>query len=87
MITHENTFTPARWKQEIIHSFIIIDKEHNKKMNNGIIENRNKVIKQLKHNSNGYKNRERFRNRALYVLNEDATFRLNGVFNDQINKK
>lgn len=75
MISFSNTL--ARWKNEIINSFIIVDEKNNKKINNGIIENRNKVIKQLKHNSNGYKNWERFRNRALYVLNEDATFRLN----------
>lgn len=71
--------TLVRWKQEIINSFIIVDEKNNKKLNNGIIENRNKVIKQLKHNSNGYKNWERFRNRTLYVLNEDATFRLNPI--------
>ncbi|MEG0794747.1 MAG: ISL3 family transposase [Erysipelotrichaceae bacterium] len=75
MISFSNTLT--RWKKEVINSFIIVDKENNKKINNGIIENRNKVIKQLKHNSNGYKRWERFRNRALYVLNDDATFRLN----------
>lgn len=77
MIAFSNTL--VRWKNEIVNSFIIIDKDKNKKINNGIIENRNKVIKQLKHNSNGYKNWERFRNRALYVLNEDATFRLNPI--------
>lgn len=77
MISFSNTL--ARWKQEIINSFIIVDKDHNKKLNNGIVENRNKVIKQLKHNSNGYKNWDRFRSRTLYVLNEDATFRLNPI--------
>ena len=77
MIDFSNTL--IRWKQEIINSFILIDKNHNKKINNGIIENRNKVIKQLKHNSNGYKNWERFRNRTLFVLNEDAKFRINPI--------
>lgn len=69
--------TMKRWKNEIIHSFIIIDQKTQSKANNGISENRNKVIKQLKHNSNGYKNWERFRARVMYVTNSDATFRLN----------
>lgn len=85
MIAFSNTL--ARWKQEIINSFIIVDQENNKKMNNGIIENRNKVIKQLKHNSNGYKNWERFRNRTLYVLNEDATFRLNPTNQNEVSNR
>ena len=46
-------------------------------MNNGIIENRNKIIKCVKNNANGYTNWKRFRNRLLYVLNKDATFSLN----------
>lgn len=87
MISFSNTL--ARWKNEVVNSFIIVDEKNNKKINNGIIENRNKVIKQLKHNSNGYKNWNRFRNRALFVLNEDATFRLNPVIEQrkQKNKK
>lgn len=71
--------TMKRWKKEIVNSFIIIDKSTNRKMNNGIIENRNKVIKQLKHNANGYRNWERFRTRALYVLNDDTTYRVNPI--------
>lgn len=71
--------TLRKWKYEIINSFIIVDKTSNRKMNNGIIENRNKVIKQLKRNSNGYHNWSRFRNRALYVLNKDATYQLNPI--------
>ena len=34
----------------------------------------NKTIKNIKHNSNGYRNWERFRNRVMYVLNDDATY-------------
>ena len=49
------------------------------RMNNGIVENRNKVIKRIKNNSNGYSNWERFRHRVLYVLNDDATYRLNPI--------
>ncbi|MEG0528634.1 MAG: ISL3 family transposase, partial [Longicatena sp.] len=71
--------TLKRWKKEIINSFIIIDKDSKRKMNNGIIENRNKIIKQIKHNSNGYRNWSRFRTRALYVLNDDTTFRIEPI--------
>lgn len=73
--------TLSKWKYEIINSLIIveekIDKNGNvihKRLNNGIIENRNKSIKLLKHSSNGYLNWKRFRNRILYSLNSDSTF-------------
>lgn len=73
MQNFSNTLTS--WKQEIINSFIIIP-SINKKMNSALIENRNKAIKLLKHSSNGYRNWPRFRNRVLYVLNDDASMRL-----------
>jgi Transposase and inactivated derivatives len=69
--------TMIRWKNEIMNSLIVLDPKTGQRMNSGIIENRNKVIKQMKHNSNGFKSWDRFRNRALYVLNKDATYRLN----------
>lgn len=76
------------WKQEIINSFTIVDTEYkveadkgqvvvcNKKVNNAIIENRNKIIKCIKNNANGYTNWLRFRNRVMYVLDSNATFSL-----------
>lgn len=67
-----NTLT--EWKQEIINSFIKIP-SINKKMNNSLIENRNKSIKLLKHSSNGYTNWERFRKRVLYCLNDDINIK------------
>ena len=76
MIDFSNTL--SRWKHEIVNSFITVKKSAiNTKINNGIIENRNKSIKIIKHNSNGYQNWERFRNRVLYSLNSDTTFYLN----------
>lgn len=71
------TNTLINWKNEIINSFIESDEK--KHIHNGTIEQRNKVIKQLKHNSNGFKNFIRFRNRALYVLNDNATYYLNPI--------
>ena len=62
--------TLCEWKQEIINSFIKIP-SLNRKMNNALIENRNKSIKLLKHSSNGYTNWNRFRARILYSLNDD----------------
>ena len=73
--TFVNTLT--EWKSEIINSFIVIP-SINKKMNNGLIENRNKSIKLLKHSSNGYTNWDRFRNRVLYVLNDDVPINISG---------
>ena len=48
----------------------------NKKVNNAIIENRNKIIKCIKNNANGYTNWSRFRNRVMYVLDPNTTFSL-----------
>ena len=45
-------------------------------MNNPIIENRTKTIKQLSNTDNGYTNWDRFRNRNLYVLNDDVNYRI-----------
>ena len=67
--------TLIRWKQEIINSFLIIPGTQ-KRLNNGLIENRNKSIKLLKHSSNGYINWSRFRNRVLYTLNDDTSIKL-----------
>lgn len=67
--------TLVNWKNEIINSFIIIP-TINRKMNNGLIENRNKSIKLLKHSSNGYTNWSRFRNRVLYTLNDDIPIKI-----------
>lgn len=68
-----NTLT--EWKQEIINSFIKIP-SINGKMNNALIENRNKTIKLLKHSSNGYTNWSRFRARVLYTLNDDIPIKV-----------
>lgn len=67
--------TLCEWKQEIINSFIKIP-SLNKKMNNALIENRNKSIKLLKHSSNGYTNWDRFRARILYTLNNDIYMKI-----------
>lgn len=59
------------WKKSIINSIYVID---NGAISNGIMENRNKLIKDLKYNANGYKNFERFRNRIIYCLNSESVY-------------
>ena len=67
--------TLCEWKQEIINSFIKIP-SIDRKMNNALIENRNKSIKLLKHSSNGYTNWNRFRARVMYSLNDDIYMKM-----------
>ena len=77
--------TLMNWRSEIVNSFYIvsvIDKNGeviSRKMNNGIAENKNRNLKLIKNHSNGYRSWDRFRNRALYVLNDDATNSLNPI--------
>jgi hypothetical protein len=86
--------TLRNWKTEIANSFIVIDNTYKvdrntgqvvvsaQKLNNGLMENRNSIIKTIKKNSNGYANWERFRNRCLYVLRTSALPLLNPLDND-----
>lgn len=74
--------TVAQWFPQIVNSFWVIKEEyvtshkdgsvHKKqhRLTSSLIENRNKLIKQIKNNANGYTNWGRFRNRVLYVLNK-----------------
>lgn len=83
--------TLRNWKEEIINSFIVVknrytvDKDTGQvvvsalKLNNGLMENRNSILKTIKKNSNGYTNWNRFRNRCLYVLRPDAVPHLNPI--------
>ena len=83
--------TLLKWRIEIINSFIVLDYSYEvdkstgqvdalpKRMNAGLIERKNGVLKLLKKGSMGYKNWDRFRNRCLYVLRKSATYRLNPI--------
>lgn len=68
--------TLNKWKREIVNSLRIYSELNHRTVSNAIIENRNKIIKNVKHNSNGYHNWHRFRNRLMYVLNPDASYRI-----------
>lgn len=74
--------TARPWFGEIINSFTIIKedytvtrngalKKNDYRLTSSMIENRNKYVKQIKNNANGYTNWRRFRNRVLYVLRKD----------------
>lgn len=81
-------YTLSNWKEEIINSFTISKAEYSvskktglvtieyKKINNAKIERANSTIKTLTKTGNGYTNWERFRNRALLILEEDITFEI-----------
>ena len=80
--------TFKKWKHEIINSFKIVKEVYEVdpgtghvvvrgyKMNNAIIENKNSIIKCIKKNANGFTNWHRFRNRLMYVLGHNETYRL-----------
>ena len=64
--------TLIKWKWSIINYFINIgDNTNVKHISNGLLENRNKIIKEIKYNANGYRNFERFRARIFYSLNKN----------------
>lgn len=61
------------WYNEIINSF---NTACNKRINNSYIESRNRQIERLLFNANGYTNFKRARNRMLYCLNKDDTYKI-----------
>ncbi|MDD7382500.1 MAG: ISL3 family transposase [Bacilli bacterium] len=62
-----STFT--NWKEHIVNSFN--KDEYGKRMSNGRIEGTNGKIKAIKKISFGYDNFYHFRNRIMYIINED----------------
>lgn len=82
--------TLISWREEIINSFIVVKRRHTVdkdtgqvvsdiKLNNGLMENRNSIIKMIKKAATGYTNWDRFRNRCLYVLRRNSYPLLNPV--------
>lgn len=68
--------TLNEWKHEIVNSLRIYTELDRKAMSNALIENRNKIIKNVKRTSNGYGNWRRFRNRLMFTLTPESTFSL-----------
>lgn len=90
--------TMKEWRDEIFNSFNTVTVEYmvsrrseytikSVRLHNGIIENRNKMIKCMKHNSYGFTNWVRFRNRVMYVLDPKATYSLESRFGCKAVKK
>ena len=73
--------TLINWKNEIVNSFLVVSTD-GRTISNAIIENRNKSIKTIKRNGNGYTNWDRFRNRVLYSVNESSVHRLYRIKKD-----
>ncbi len=61
------------WNAEIINSFSIYN---NRRINNSYIESRNSSIEKLISNANGFTNFKRTRNRILYCLNKNDTYKI-----------
>ena len=62
----------VNWRKEIINSFNIIE---GKRINNSYIESKNRLVAKLIYNANGFKNFKRTRNRILFCLNPNDTFK------------
>ncbi len=71
--------TLKEWKKGIINSFIPIKSPIPRTATNAAIENRNKLIKDIKRGGNGFRCWSRFRNRILYALNSESTMHLNPI--------
>ena len=63
----------TNWRQEIINSFTLID---GVRINNGRMESKNRLLEKLLYNGNGFRNFTRTRNRILYCLNRNDTYKL-----------
>ena len=61
------------WRDEIINSFTLIN---GRRINNSYMESKNRIVGRLIFNANGFKNFKRTRNRILYYLNKNDTFKL-----------
>ena len=61
------------WREEIVNSFTLIN---GRRINNSYMESKNRVVSRLIFNANGFKNFKRTRNRILYCLNTNDTFKI-----------
>lgn len=68
--------TLNEWKHEIVNSLRVYTELNRKTVSNALIENRNKIIKNVKRTSNGYSNWRRFRARLMYTLDPESTYSL-----------
>lgn len=75
--------TLSNWKKEILNSFYTIEKKvhvhgvlmkKTVRVTSGPVEGRNKYLKIILKLANGYSNFDRFRNRAMFVLNRQESY-------------
>ena len=62
----------SNWRTEIIYSFTTIN---GIRINNSYIESKNRILEKLLYNGNGFSNFKRTRNRILYCLNKNDTYK------------
>jgi len=62
----------GNWRTEIINSFTAIN---GVRINNSLIESKNRILEKLLYNGNGFSNFKRTRNRILYCLNKNDTYK------------
>ena len=62
----------VNWREEIINSFTIVE---GKRINNSYMESKNRLVSRLIYNANGFKNFRRTRNRILFCLNPNDSFK------------
>ncbi len=65
--------TLINWRDEIVNSF---NRYNGKRINNSYIESMNNKIERLLYNAKGYVNFKRARNRILYCLNKNDTYKM-----------
>lgn len=70
-----------KYKEEIINSFVVVEKYgpggiYNSRLSNGPIESLNRKVKDLKRLGRGYRNFEHFRNRFLYATRNNPVLDL-----------
>lgn len=79
--------TMDSYRQQILNSFTTTEEywvvdpkdgsadKYEKKLTSSLIENKNRIVKIIKNNANGYRNWKRFRNRVLWCLIKDLPLR------------
>lgn len=63
----------VNWRDEIINSFTVVNE---RRINNSFMESKNRIVAKLIYNANGFRNFKRTRNRILYCLNWNDSFKL-----------
>ncbi|MBQ9634921.1 MAG: ISL3 family transposase [Acidaminococcaceae bacterium] len=63
----------TNWRNEVVNSFTLVD---GVRINNSLMESKNRILEKLFYNGNGFRNFTRTRNRILYCLNRNDTYKI-----------